>query len=222
VEDCVLRVWDVETGRVLREMQGHGSPVRTIDVSADGEMAVSVDHRGEARVWRLRDGATVGRINGLPPEDDESSDRRPPRIAAAFLADGGAIVTAGMEGVKLWQLSDFRDETSRATPELDELVRITEEHAARVRQAFEAGEAPLGQCIDAAAEAHEARFRRAQGRGDANEALEMLEEIVSLREQAVTQLRAVVAAGELPQSALSEAEKNLVEAKLRLSEFKNR
>jgi serine/threonine protein kinase/WD40 repeat protein len=104
VANCLLRVWDVQSGKVLREMAGHDSPIMFLDVSAQGDMAVSVDGRGEVRVWRLADGANIAQIPGRPPNDEESSDRRPPRFAAAFLADGRPIVTAGMEGVKLWPL----------------------------------------------------------------------------------------------------------------------
>jgi hypothetical protein len=47
----------------------------------------------------------------------------------------------------------------------------------------------------------------------------MLDELVSLREYAVTELQAQFKAGEVPDSAVAEARKKLAEAERRLKEF---
>ncbi|KAG2750670.1 hypothetical protein P692DRAFT_20831547, partial [Suillus brevipes Sb2] len=49
--DKTLRLWDLETGVVLKKMEGHSSEVRALAVSRDGQMIVSGDAGGEIIVW---------------------------------------------------------------------------------------------------------------------------------------------------------------------------
>jgi hypothetical protein len=104
VESCVLRVWDVETGRVLREVRGHDSPIFSLDVSPDGTFVASVDAKGRLRVWRLTDGQVVATLEGVESSDVNEANRSAPRLAAAFLADNPSWVSAGTQGRTVWAL----------------------------------------------------------------------------------------------------------------------
>jgi hypothetical protein len=225
VETCVLRVWDVETGRVLREMRGHDRPIFSLDVSPDGALVASVDAKGWLRVWRLADGQVVGQLEGVESNNMDEVNRTAPRLAAAFLADSRSLVTAGREGVRLWALAggDAKPQAkSEAAPELDELVRLAEENLERVQKQYEAGVAPFAECLEAGIAALEAKLHRATALGDPAEAVKLLERMVELREMYVENVQSQFEAGALPASKVNEAQKKLIEAKLRLKEEKGK
>jgi WD40 repeat protein len=49
--DKTIRIWDLEDGVVLKEMQGHGTCVRALAVSRDGQLIASGDEDGKLVVW---------------------------------------------------------------------------------------------------------------------------------------------------------------------------
>ncbi|KIK40720.1 hypothetical protein CY34DRAFT_806895 [Suillus luteus UH-Slu-Lm8-n1] len=49
--DKTLRLWDLETGVVLKKMEGHSSEVLTLAVSRDGQIIASADYKGKIIVW---------------------------------------------------------------------------------------------------------------------------------------------------------------------------
>jgi WD40 repeat protein len=50
-DDKTLRIWDLETGVVLKKMEGHSSRVTVLVVSRDGQMIASGDDGGELIIW---------------------------------------------------------------------------------------------------------------------------------------------------------------------------
>jgi WD40 repeat protein len=51
-----LKVWDLETGRVLRTLEGHSSYVTDVAFSADVRRVVSASDDKTLRVWDLETG----------------------------------------------------------------------------------------------------------------------------------------------------------------------
>ena len=51
--DGIVRLWDVESGRCLRVLEGHTGAVWCVAWSADGRRAFSGDDKGGIRVWDL-------------------------------------------------------------------------------------------------------------------------------------------------------------------------
>ncbi|MFD3621068.1 protein kinase [Streptomyces sp. NPDC058676] len=49
VDEQQIRVWDLDTGRLLRALEGHRGAVHTVALSEDGHRLVSGDHRGTVR-----------------------------------------------------------------------------------------------------------------------------------------------------------------------------
>jgi WD40 repeat protein len=49
--DKTLRLWDLETGVVLKKMEGHSWEVLALTVSRDGQMIASGDRGGELIIW---------------------------------------------------------------------------------------------------------------------------------------------------------------------------
>jgi len=54
--DKTLKVWDLETGRELRTLEGHSSSVMGVAVSPDGRHAVSASADNTLRLWDLETG----------------------------------------------------------------------------------------------------------------------------------------------------------------------
>ena len=53
--DATLRLWDVETGKVVRSFDGHTDVVRSVAFSPDGRRALSGSRDMTMRLWRLPD-----------------------------------------------------------------------------------------------------------------------------------------------------------------------
>ncbi|KAG2345791.1 hypothetical protein BDR05DRAFT_960065 [Suillus weaverae] len=58
-EDNTVRLWDLETGVVLKKMEGHSSVVRALAVSRDGRMIASGDENGEIIAWHGETGESL-------------------------------------------------------------------------------------------------------------------------------------------------------------------
>src|SRR5207253_2518208 len=65
-DDKTVRLWDVETGRCLRVLEGHTSNVWNVAWSADQRRAFSGDSRDGIRVWDLSEFVTEARAPEAP------------------------------------------------------------------------------------------------------------------------------------------------------------
>lgn len=102
--DGSIRIWRTADGKLLRRME-HGSPIRSISISANESLVVSGGGRFEAgtspvndaKLWDLRTGKVLRMFGG------HSRDLS----AVAIAADGGQILTASFDGgVRLWRSDD--------------------------------------------------------------------------------------------------------------------
>lgn len=50
---CSLRLWDLATGKVLKQFRGHGAPILSLAISGDGRFLVSGSADNTMRVWRM-------------------------------------------------------------------------------------------------------------------------------------------------------------------------
>jgi WD40 repeat protein len=58
-EDNTLKVWDLETGRVVRTLEGHSAFVFGVAATAHGRRAVSASYDHTLRVWELYTGLLI-------------------------------------------------------------------------------------------------------------------------------------------------------------------
>jgi WD40 repeat protein len=92
--DSYVRLWDVETKKVISEWTGHTGVVRALCWSADGERVASGSWDGTARVWDVNTGNTVLKIK-------TKHDRV---VAVMYSPDSSKLATGGnkKDAVKIW------------------------------------------------------------------------------------------------------------------------
>ena len=85
--DKTARVWEVATGREVRQLQGHTAVVNSAAYSPDGKFIVTGSYDKTARVWDAATGREVRQLQGHTAEV----------ISAAFSPDGKFIVTGSAD-----------------------------------------------------------------------------------------------------------------------------
>jgi WD40 repeat protein len=51
--DSVLRVWSVESGKCLREFQGHSKEITAAEFSSNGRLVISSSVDGTVMIWEV-------------------------------------------------------------------------------------------------------------------------------------------------------------------------
>jgi hypothetical protein len=74
-------VWELETGRLLRTLEGHKGPVCSVAVTPDGAQIVSGSEDGTIKIWRIRSNELVF---GSPGDFLSASF---PRLTPSFLGE---------------------------------------------------------------------------------------------------------------------------------------
>jgi WD40 repeat protein len=93
--DETLKVWDLETGRELRTLQGHSSSVFGVVVSPDGRRVVSASFDNTLKVWHLETGRELRTLEGHSAEV----------YGVAVSPDGRWAVSASEDHtLKVWDL----------------------------------------------------------------------------------------------------------------------
>ncbi|KIK40125.1 hypothetical protein CY34DRAFT_807490 [Suillus luteus UH-Slu-Lm8-n1] len=91
--DKTLRIWDLETGVVLKKMEGHSSRVWALAVSRDGQMIASGDGNGEIIAWHGETGESLTQPIKVHSKVINSVD---------FSPDGTVLATGSGDNIKLW------------------------------------------------------------------------------------------------------------------------
>ena len=94
--DHTARVWEAETTRLVAELKGHGSSIRSAVYSPDGKRVLTASRDQTARVWEAETGRLVAELKG-------HGDRV---WSAVYSPDGQRIVTAsGDQTARVWDAS---------------------------------------------------------------------------------------------------------------------
>ncbi len=99
--DRAARLWDLDSGRCLRTLEGHREALTDVAVEAAGARAFSASLDGTVRAWDLASGATLGVFEG----------HKGRVLAVAFSEETGFLFSGGDDRtVRQWDLG-----TGRAT-----------------------------------------------------------------------------------------------------------
>jgi WD40 repeat protein len=93
--DREIKLWDVETGKLLAVCRGHTDAVNSLSFRPDGRILASGSDDRTVRLW---DAATGKKTVPLMGHTDKV-------VAVAFSPDGETLASASSDGtIKLWQL----------------------------------------------------------------------------------------------------------------------
>lgn len=92
-EDGTVRLWDVDTGRLLRTLEGHKGWVRSIAFSPDGRTLASGGYDKTVRLWDAATGQLLHTLEGHTYGV----------LSVAFSPDGRMLASGGGDAtVRLW------------------------------------------------------------------------------------------------------------------------
>jgi dipeptidyl aminopeptidase/acylaminoacyl peptidase len=106
-DDHTAKLVRVSDGTPLRELVGHSGNVTSVDFSPDGTLLATAAADGNARLWRVSDGALERVIRGGGgPELFSLGSVALTR--ARFSVDGKSLLTLSNGAVRFWSVSDGR------------------------------------------------------------------------------------------------------------------
>ena len=95
-EDNTMKMWDVETGRLVQIFEGHSDTILAIAISPDGSRALTGGFDGTIKLWDLGTGTEIRSIDAHPSGV----------FAVGFSPDGQQAISGpmGFKSVLLWDL----------------------------------------------------------------------------------------------------------------------
>ncbi|OAX44108.1 WD40 repeat-like protein [Rhizopogon vinicolor AM-OR11-026] len=99
--DGMLRVWDLKTGVMLKELEGRGDAMRDMALSRDGQIIACSDESGYVIAWHIETGRALTPAFRAHSGDIWSMD---------FSPDGSTLATAASNDntIKLWSTATWQ------------------------------------------------------------------------------------------------------------------
>jgi WD40 repeat protein len=115
-----IALWDVRTGRLVRELVGHPHPPQSATFSADGRLLVSGGDYRTVKVWEVATGRLLATFITF-------SERRPGSAQDDWLAstaDGSYDGSPGIERFLRWRVGDELQTSEVLGPQLHHPERL--------------------------------------------------------------------------------------------------
>lgn len=97
LNDDPIRIWDVETGMLVKELVGHRGDVKSLVFIEDGQILVSGSFDKTIKIWDVAGGALLATMTGHGDFVQTIAVSQ----SARYLASGG-----GVAEIKIWQRDD--------------------------------------------------------------------------------------------------------------------
>ena len=98
--DNAILIWETESGRQLRALNGHKGYIRSLAISADGQSLASGSNDRTIKVWNVGEGRELFTLSG----------HEGPVEALAFSRDGRWLSSAGSDKtIKIWDLTSRKE-----------------------------------------------------------------------------------------------------------------
>lgn len=104
------QVWDMPTGRLLRELRGHTKRVHSLAFHPEETLLASASADRTVRFWDLGAGASA------PVEVDKAGPAAREARAVAFPSDGRALLAAAADGLRAYGWEPAREHDAVAVP----------------------------------------------------------------------------------------------------------
>ncbi|XP_066590133.1 superkiller complex protein 8 [Prorops nasuta] len=108
--DGIINIFDVTYGKVLRTLEGHAMPIRSLCFSPDSQLLLTASDDGHMKLYDVKDATVVGTMSGHGSWV----------LGVAFSPDGQNFVSASSDTtVKVWEvakrqcLHTFREHTDQ-------------------------------------------------------------------------------------------------------------
>ncbi len=133
--DKLVKLWDTETGREVRQLQGHTETVYALAFAPDGKTLVSGSRDKTVRLWDVASGKEIGQFKG----------HEAMVLAVAFAPDGKTVASESHDmTVRVWEVGTLKElfrvpgHKSNGTsnvvfsPDGSALATVDDEHAVRL------------------------------------------------------------------------------------------
>jgi WD40 repeat protein len=98
-DDHTVRIWEADSGRLLRTLEGHQAPVLSVVYHPDGQQLASGAHDNTVRIWEADSGRLLrtlkGHYSGV--------------FAVAWLPPGRRLASCSQDGsIRIWDVESGR------------------------------------------------------------------------------------------------------------------
>ena len=94
-DDKTIKIWDIETGTILRSLEGHSAPVNSTAISPDGKIIISGSDDTTIKIWDIETGTILRSLEG----------HSAPVNSTAISPDGKIIISGSDDTtIKIWDI----------------------------------------------------------------------------------------------------------------------
>lgn len=102
--ECLIRLWDLESGKELKRFEGHGGAITALAFLPDGRRFISSATDWTMRLWNVETGEEIRRFGDPPRQPDVIADLGQWRTSIEITKDGKYV----LRGLMLWDIEAWK------------------------------------------------------------------------------------------------------------------